>query len=108
MPFGPRGRRERAAMKIVVIGGSGLTGQKAVTNLRQHGHEVVAASPSSGVNTVTDDGLAQALGRAEGQGDRRQEDGSGKAGDGHAGTSHRGTRPLERPATAARPGAEPP
>ena len=48
-------------MKIVVIGGSGLIGKKVVTNLRQHGHEVVPASPSSGVNTVTGEGLAQAL-----------------------------------------------
>ena len=49
------------SMKIVVIGGSGLIGKKVVTNLRQQGHEVVAASPSSGVNTVTGEGLAQAL-----------------------------------------------
>src|SRR2546430_108879 len=48
-------------MKIVVIGGSGLIGKKVVTNLHQHSHEVVAASPSSGVNTVTGEGLAQAL-----------------------------------------------
>ena len=48
-------------MKIVVIGGSGLIGKKVVRNLRQRGHEVVAASPSSGVNTVTGEGLAQAL-----------------------------------------------
>lgn len=48
-------------MKIVVIGGSGLIGKKVVTNLRQHSHEVVAASPSSGVNAVTGEGLAQAL-----------------------------------------------
>jgi uncharacterized protein YbjT (DUF2867 family) len=48
-------------MKIVVIGGSGLIGKKVVTILRQRGHEVVAASPSSGVNTVTGEGLAQAL-----------------------------------------------
>ena len=48
-------------MKIIVIGGSGLIGKKVVTNLRQHGHEVVPASPSSGVNTVTGEGLAQAL-----------------------------------------------
>ncbi len=48
-------------MKIVVIGGSGLIGKKVVTNLRQRGHEAVAASPSSGVNTVTGAGLAQAL-----------------------------------------------
>src|SRR6476620_8786461 len=48
-------------MKIVVIGGSGLIGKKVVTNLRQLGHEVLAASPSSGVNAVTGEGLAQAL-----------------------------------------------
>src|SRR5438445_9274361 len=48
-------------MKIVVIGGSGLVGKKVVTNLRRHGYEVVAASPSLGVNTVTGEGLAQAL-----------------------------------------------
>jgi uncharacterized protein YbjT (DUF2867 family) len=48
-------------MKIVVIGGSGLIGTKLVNNLRQRGHEVVAASPSSGVNTITGEGLAKAL-----------------------------------------------
>ncbi len=48
-------------MKIVVIGGSGLIGSKVVSNLREHGHEAVAASPSSGVNTVTGEGLAEAL-----------------------------------------------
>ena len=48
-------------MKIIVIGGSGLIGKKVVKNLRQQGHEVVGASPSSGVNTVTGEGLAQAL-----------------------------------------------
>src|SRR3982750_2672545 len=52
-------------MKIVVIGGSGLIGKKVVMNLRQQGHEVVAASPSSGVNTVTGEGLAQALAGAQ-------------------------------------------
>ena len=52
-------------MKIVVIGGSGLIGKKVVKNLRQRGHEVVAASPSSGVNTVTGEGLAQALAGAQ-------------------------------------------
>ena len=48
-------------MKIVVIGGSGLIGAKVVSNLRQRGHEVVAASPSTGVNTLTGEGLAEAL-----------------------------------------------
>jgi uncharacterized protein YbjT (DUF2867 family) len=48
-------------MKIVVIGGSGLIGKKLVNNLRQLGHEAVAASPSSGVNTITGEGLAEAL-----------------------------------------------
>jgi len=48
-------------MKIVVIGGSGLIGTKLVNNLRQHGHEVLAASPASGVNTITGEGLAEAL-----------------------------------------------
>jgi uncharacterized protein YbjT (DUF2867 family) len=52
-------------MKIVVIGGTGLIGKKVVKNLRQQGHEVVAASPSSGVNTVTGEGLAQALAGAQ-------------------------------------------
>ena len=48
-------------MKIVVIGGSGLIGKKLVKNLREQGHEVVAAAPSSGVNTLTGEGLAEAL-----------------------------------------------
>lgn len=48
-------------MKIVVIGGSGLIGKKVVSNLRERGHAAVAASPSSGVNTVTGEGLALAL-----------------------------------------------
>src|SRR5258707_840419 len=48
-------------MKIVVIGGSGLIGSKLVTQLREHGHEAVAASPNSGVNTLTGEGLAEAL-----------------------------------------------
>ena len=48
-------------MKIVVIGGSGLIGKKLVSNLRERGHEVLAASPSSGVNAVTGEGLAEAL-----------------------------------------------
>jgi uncharacterized protein YbjT (DUF2867 family) len=52
-------------MIVVVIGGSGLIGKKVVRDLRQHGHEAVAASPSSGVNTVTGEGLAQALAGAQ-------------------------------------------
>ena len=48
-------------MKIVVIGGTGLIGSKLVTKLREQGHKVVAASPSSGVNTLTGVGLAEAL-----------------------------------------------
>ena len=52
-------------MKIVVIGGSGLIGTKLVHNLRQRGHEVVAASRSSGVNTLTGEGLAEALAGAQ-------------------------------------------
>ena len=48
-------------MKLVVIGGSGLIGSKLVRKLREHGHEAVAASPDSGVNTLTGEGLAEAL-----------------------------------------------
>ena len=48
-------------MKIVVIGGTGLIGSKLVNNLREQGHEALAASPKSGVNSVTGDGLADAL-----------------------------------------------
>src|SRR6202045_1682871 len=48
-------------MKIVVIGGSGLIGSRLVTKLRGHGHEAIAASPNSGVNSVTGEGLAEAL-----------------------------------------------
>src|SRR4029434_5210796 len=52
-------------MKIVVIGGTGLIGSKVVNILRQRGHEVVAASPSTGVNTLTGEGLAEALAGAQ-------------------------------------------
>jgi len=48
-------------MKIVVIGGTGLIGSKVVTKLREHGHEAVAAAPNTGVNTLTGEGLAEAL-----------------------------------------------
>jgi uncharacterized protein YbjT (DUF2867 family) len=48
-------------MKIVVIGGTGLIGSKLVTNLERLGHEMVAAAPNTGVNTLTGEGLADAL-----------------------------------------------
>jgi len=48
-------------MKIVVIGGTGLIGSKLTNVLRSRGHEVVAASPNTGVNTITGEGLAEAL-----------------------------------------------
>lgn len=48
-------------MKIVVIGGTGLIGSRLVTKFREHGHEAVAASPDTGVNTITGEGLAQVL-----------------------------------------------
>src|SRR4029079_14666319 len=53
------------AMKIVVIGGSGLIGSKLVGKLKQQGHEAVAASPKTGVNAVTGEGLAAALAGAD-------------------------------------------
>lgn len=52
-------------MKIVIIGGSGRIGNRLVNKLGQHGHEVVAASRSSGVNTITGEGLAKALAGAQ-------------------------------------------
>jgi uncharacterized protein YbjT (DUF2867 family) len=48
-------------MKLVIIGGSGLIGSKLVANLREHGHEAVPASPDTGVNTLTGQGLAEVL-----------------------------------------------
>src|SRR5215472_7733724 len=52
-------------MKIVVIGGTGLIGSKVVTNLSAHGHDAVPASPGTGVNTLTGEGLAGALAGAD-------------------------------------------
>ncbi|MEN1478703.1 NAD-dependent epimerase/dehydratase family protein, partial [Pseudomonas aeruginosa] len=52
-------------MKIVIIGGTGLIGAKLARNLRERGHEVLAAAPSSGVNSITREGLAQAMDGAE-------------------------------------------
>jgi uncharacterized protein YbjT (DUF2867 family) len=48
-------------MKLVIIGGTGLIGSKLVTRLKEHGHEAVAAAPNTGVNTLTGEGLAEAL-----------------------------------------------
>ncbi len=48
-------------MKLVIIGGTGLIGSKLVTELREHGHEAVPASPDTGVNTLTGAGLAEVL-----------------------------------------------
>ncbi|WBB62466.1 SDR family oxidoreductase [Streptomyces sp. WMMC500] len=48
-------------MKVVVIGGTGLIGSKLVAKLREHGHEAVPASPDTGVNTLTGEGLAEVL-----------------------------------------------
>ena len=52
---------ESSNMKIVVIGGSGLIGSKVVTKLRERGHDAIPASPNSGVNTLTGEGLAEVL-----------------------------------------------
>jgi uncharacterized protein YbjT (DUF2867 family) len=52
-------------MKIVIIGGTGLIGSKVVANLREKGHEVIAASPKTGVNTITGAGLAEAVAGAQ-------------------------------------------
>jgi uncharacterized protein YbjT (DUF2867 family) len=52
-------------MKIVVIGGTGLIGSKVVANLKQKGHEVLAAAPNTGVNTITGEGLREALAGAQ-------------------------------------------
>src|SRR3981189_3098231 len=53
-------------MEIVVIGGTGLIGSKTVAILRQGGHEVIAASPNSGVNTITGEGLKEAMAGTQG------------------------------------------
>jgi uncharacterized protein YbjT (DUF2867 family) len=59
MPFDKdRATGKGAPMKIVVVGGTGLVGSKLVEKLREHGHQPVSASPASGVNTLTGEGLA--------------------------------------------------
>ena len=61
----PRHNTERdGIMKLVIIGGTGLIGSKLVAKLRDRGHDAVAASPNTGVNTITGEGLAAALQKA--------------------------------------------
>ncbi len=52
---------KEANIKLVVVGGTGRIGSKVFNKLREHGHEAVAASPNTGVNTVTGEGLAEVL-----------------------------------------------
>ena len=52
-------------MKIVVIGGTGLIGSKVVARLKQKGHDALAAAPNTGVNTITGDGLKDAMAGAQ-------------------------------------------
>jgi uncharacterized protein YbjT (DUF2867 family) len=52
-------------MKVVVIGGTGLIGSRLVARLREHGHEALAAAPNTGVDTLTGEGLADALAGAD-------------------------------------------
>ena len=52
-------------MKIVVIGGTGLIGSKSVAILREGGHEVIAGSPKSGINSITGEGLKEAMAGAQ-------------------------------------------
>src|SRR3954452_17459983 len=51
----------RREMKVVIIGGTGLIGSKTTAILRQGGHEVIAAAPNTGVNTITGEGLKEAV-----------------------------------------------
>jgi uncharacterized protein YbjT (DUF2867 family) len=53
-------------MKIVVMGGTGLIGSKVVANLKQKGHEVLAAAPNTGINTITGKGLKEAMAGTQG------------------------------------------
>ncbi len=63
--FSNKQLKSKSIMKLVIIGGTGLIGSRLVSNLRKQGHEVVAASPSQGVNAITGEGLAEALGGAQ-------------------------------------------
>lgn len=58
-------REHSLRMKVVVIGGTGLIGSKVVSNVRAMGHEAIAASPQSGVNTVTGEGVAEVVAGAQ-------------------------------------------
>ena len=65
-PLPMRSTHGRSSMtKVVVIGGTGLIGSKVVARLAEHGHEAIAASPKSGVNTLTGEGLAEVLSGAQ-------------------------------------------
>src|SRR5262249_34077648 len=55
------GAAAKSTLRVVVIGGTGLIGSKVVAKLREHGHDALAASPNTGVNTLTGEGLADAL-----------------------------------------------
>src|SRR6476659_5156860 len=57
----PRSKMKETIVKIVVIGGTGLIGSKLVNKLREHRHETVSAAPNTGVNTLTGEGLSEAL-----------------------------------------------
>ena len=52
-------------MKIVVVGGTGLIGSKVIEKLKQKGHEAIAAAPNTGVNTITGEGLKEAVAGAQ-------------------------------------------
>src|SRR5690606_39400127 len=61
----PGSTSRRCVMKVVVIGGTGLNGSQVVSRVREQGHEAVPASPHTGVNTLTGEGLAEPLAGAD-------------------------------------------
>jgi nucleoside-diphosphate-sugar epimerase len=67
-------------MTLVIIGGTGLIGSKLVTRLRERGHEAVAASPDTGVNPLTGEGLAQSAAAASERSTERAADAGSCAG----------------------------